>query len=109
MHLQKCRESRKQNTAEPNPQSPEKRKIQEEEYSSPKRRRVDEDQDEKRVPPFKMKIPRDQELENTGSSPSQQDNVTIDKVAIRSFSNYLEGLLYEGGGAVAPKRPSSRN
>ena len=85
MHLQKCRESRKQNTAEPNPQSPEKRKIQEEEYSSPKRRRVDEDQDEKRVPPFKMKIPRDQGLENTGSSPSQQDNVTIDKVAHSFF------------------------
>ena len=93
MHLQKCRESRKQNTAEPNPKSPEKRKIQEDEYSSPKRRREyeDEDQDEKRVPPVEVKIPKDQGLENTGSSPtktsspSPQDDVTTDKVAHSFF------------------------
>ena len=91
MHLQKCRESRKQDTAEPNPKSPEKRKIQEEEYSSPKRRREDEDQDEKRVPPVKVKIPRDQGSENTGfsptssSSPSPQDMVSTDKVAYSFF------------------------
>ena len=93
MHLQKCRESREQNTDEPNHKSPKKRKIEEDEYSSPKRRREyeDEDQDEKRVPPVEVKIPRDQGLENTGSSPtktsssSPQDDVTTDKVANSFF------------------------
>ena len=101
MHLQKCRESRKQNTAEPNPKSPEKRKIQKDEYSSPKRRREyeNEDQDEKRVPPVEVKIPRDQGLENTGSSPtkasspSPQDDDTTDKVAHSLFLKIFGRLI----------------